>query len=281
VSWVILGAAGFFAGHLRAALASEAVRAFPHAACDVTRPAEVAAAVAGAEVVVNCAGFTAVDAAEAAPDAARQANVDGAAVVAAATARAGALLVHLSTDFVFDGEAAPYGAAARPRPLSVYGRSKRSGELAALAAGGRVVLVRLQALYAVDGYTFASRLAALLRRSEPGLRLDDERLVQPTWAPLAAQQVAALARTGRPGVYPIACAGHTTWAGFARALAARLAVPPAFAAVPTAALATPAPRPRDCRFDPDALVAAGLDPLPAWQDGLAGYVASLGREVAP
>ena len=274
MSWVILGGEGFLAGHLRRALAELPVRALPHAACDVTRPDAVAAAVRDASVVINCAGFTAVDRAESEPDAARRVNVDGAAHVARAAANAGALLVHLSSDFVFDGRSAPYRTDAAPHPLSVYGRTKRGGELAALGAGGRVLLVRVQALYADDGRTFASRIAHLLQRNTSELRLDDMRIVQPTWAPVASQQIAALARAGTTGTFHVGCAGRTTWAGFGRALAARLGVAPAFEAVPTAALDAPARRPADCRFDHGALVAAGVA-VPSWEEALDGYVASL------
>jgi dTDP-4-dehydrorhamnose reductase len=279
VSWVILGGGGLLAGHLRRALGDLPVRALPHAACDVTRPDAVAAAVRGATVVINCAGFTAVDRAESEPDAARRVNVDGAAHVAHAAARAGALLVHLSTDFVFDGRAAPYRTDAAPHPLSTYGRTKRAGELAALAAGGRVLLVRVQALYAADGHTFASRIAAMLQSNANGVRIDDSRLIQPTWAPIAAHQIATLARTGSAGAFHLGCAGGTTWAGFGRALAARLGVPPTFTAVPTAALAALARRPADCRFDHAALLAAGVA-VPSWEEGLDGYVASLGGGAA-
>lgn len=279
MSWVILGGEGFLAGHLARALADVPLRTLSRATCDVTRPDAVARAVAGASVVINCAGFTAVDRAEAEPDAARRVNVDGAAHVARAAAREGALLVHLSTDFVFDGHDAPYAPDARPRPLSAYGKSKRAGELAVLGAGGRVLLVRVQALYAADGHTFASRLAATLQRSTGDLALDDERLVQPTWAPIASQCVASLARSGRTGIFHVSCAGQTTWAGFGRALAARLGLAAAFDAVPTSALAAPARRPADCRFDHAALVAAGLT-VPRWEEGLDGYVASLGGGAA-
>lgn len=273
MSWVILGGGGFFAGHLRDALFGAEVRSLPRAECDVTRPAQLADAVADAEVVVNCAGFTAVDRAEAEPSEAHRVNVDGAANVAHAAARAGALCVHLSTDFVFDGCGAPYSGDARPAPLSVYGRTKRMGELAALGAGGRLLIARVQALYAAGGRGFASRIAELLLGDAP-LRLDDERRVQPTWAPIAASQLVVLAGSGATGLYHLSCAGGTTWAGFGRALAARLGVEPRFEAVPTAALSSVARRPADTRFDHSALVDRGI-PVPTWEEGLDGYVATL------
>ena len=280
MSWVVLGAGGLVGRHLRAALVGEEVRALSRLHCDVTCAREVERAVAGARVVLNAAAWTDVDGAEQAPEACHFVNIRGAATVARATARAGALLVHLSTDFVFDGDGAPYAPHATPRPLSVYGQSKRAGELAAQGAGGRVLVVRLQALYGDGGRNFASRLPALLQRSEAPLRIDDERLVQPTWAHVAAQHTLALAAADATGVFHVAAGGATTWAGFARALAEHVGLPARFEPVSTASLGAAAQRPRDSRFDTAALTAVGVARPADWREGLARYAATLGAAPA-
>ncbi len=107
------------------------------AECDITDPRAVAAAARGVGVVINCAAWTDVDGAEAEPAAALAVNRDGAGHVARAAALTGAALVHLSTDFIFDGEHAPYTPEAPARPVSVYGRTKLAGERRVLAEGGR------------------------------------------------------------------------------------------------------------------------------------------------
>lgn len=273
---VVLGAGGLLGRHLLEELGPEA-KGFGRADCDVTDEAAVARCVRGADVVINCAAFTNVDGAERDEEGAYRANALGAENVARAAEAAGARCVHVSTDFVFDGrQAEPYDEFSTPRPLSVYARSKHAGEVLAERACRRLFIVRVQGLYGAGGANFSSKLLGLIRAGRP-LKLDRERRVQPTWARAAARQITRLARTEHYGTYHVSCAGETTWAGFARHVATRLGVTPAWEEVPTAALAAPAARPPNCVFRHRMLTLRGLHHLPDWKDALDEYI---GEELA-
>lgn len=274
MSWVILGAGGLVGRHLVEVLGPGKARALDRRACDVTQLETVMAACADASVIVNCASYTDVDGAESEAEKAFAVNAVGAEHVARAARRHGAALVHLSTDFVFDGRAdGPYDEHARPNPINTYGRSKLAGEDRVRAVGADTYLVRLQAIYGRGGRNFPSRLPDLLARGTP-LRVDAERLVQPTWALAVARQIVAVARSGRLGTYHVSCKGTATWADFARAVARELGLDANVQEVDSAALGTAARRPRNCLFDHGALARADIDRMPDWRDALREYLAT-------
>ncbi|HZS38688.1 MAG TPA: dTDP-4-dehydrorhamnose reductase [Polyangia bacterium] len=271
----VLGAGGLLGRHLVEELRGEELVALDRAACDVGSAGEVLARTRGAQVIVNCAAFTDVDGAESRADECWRANALGAEHAALAARAHGAVLVHVSTDFVFDGEQqAPYDEFARPNPQSVYARSKFAGEELIARVGGPQFLVRVQALYGRGGRGFSSRLRDLVRERKP-LKLDRERRVQPTWARAAARQIAVLTRSSAFGTYHVSCRGETTWAAFSRALASRLGVEPAWSEVATAELRAPAARPRNCVFEHRMLALRGLDVMPDWQTALDDYLAEM------
>lgn len=274
---VVLGAGGLLGRHVVEALGrspAARVAGFDRAACDITEAAAVERALDGADAVVQCAAFTAVDAAEAQPEEAMRVNGLGSERVARAASKRGARLIHVSTDFVFDGLTdEPYPVDAVPRPLSAYGRSKAEGEARARAVGGDLVLVRVQALYGRGGTGFSSRLPALVR-SGAHLRLDGERRVQPTPASLAARLLVALL-DAPAGTYHVSTAGETTWAGFASALAAAYGVELHATVLDARSLGAPAARPAYCLFSHAALRAAGLPSPPPWDQALAAALPEL------
>jgi len=267
VKTVVFGAGGLLGRHL----VEELTRAGGHVAavgrsdCDITRDAELAARVAGADVVINCAAFTNVDGAEKDEAGAYRANAIGAENVARAVAAAGATLIHVSTDFVFDGaQREPYDEFARPNPQSIYARSKWAGEQLARAALRELFIVRVQGLYGAGGGNFSSKLLQLVRDGKK-LKLDGERRVQPTWARAAARQILALAATRHFGTYHVSCAGETTWAGFTLRLADKLNVARNWDVVGSDALGAPASRPPNCLFRHRMLELRGFPPMPAWE----------------
>jgi dTDP-4-dehydrorhamnose reductase len=196
----------------------------------------------------------------------------GAENAARAAEQHGAALVHVSTDFVFDGhKPAPYDELDRPAPQSIYARSKWAGEELVLARRGCAFLVRVQGLYGRGGRNFSSRLRELIAARAP-LRLDCERRVQPTWARAAARQMVALAETDQYGIYHVSCKGAATWAEFARRVAERLGVAPYWQEVPTEALRAPAARPPNCLFHHRLLALRGLDRMPEWSVALDEYL---------
>ncbi len=176
-------------------------------------------------VILNAAAYTAVDRAEAEPELARQVNALAPAVMADSARRLKAVLVHFSTDFVFDGrKGAPYREDDTPNPLSVYGQTKLEGEQAVLAAGGAALVLRTSWLYSLRGAGFVSRMLALSRQQE-SLRAVTDQVGSPTWARLLAQ-VTVLALAGaapdpyaslleKSGIYHAAgggCASRYEWA---------------------------------------------------------------------
>ncbi|HXU73727.1 MAG TPA: dTDP-4-dehydrorhamnose reductase [Polyangia bacterium] len=274
---VVLGAGGLLGRHVVAELGGAEVVALPRAACDIADAAAVRERTAGAELVINCAAFTNVDGAEKDEEGAWRGNALGAENVARAAAAQGARLVHVSTDFVFDGaQPEPYDEFARPNPQSIYARSKYAGEELARAATRELFVVRVQGLYGAGGANFSSKLRQLVLDKKP-LKLDGERRVQPTWARAAARQIVALARTDAFGTYHVSCKGETTWAGFAARLAARLGVAPGWSVVGSDALGAPAKRPPNCLFQHRMLALHGLDQLPTWEAAQDEYLAEEAR----
>ena len=273
---VVLGAGGLLGRHVVEELVDSRaaeVAGFSHAQCDIADSAAVHACAVGCDVLINCAAFTNVDGAETDEDGAYRANALGAENVARAAAVAGAKLVHISTDFVFDGaQLEPYDEFARPNPQSVYARSKWAGEELVQRRCAELFLLRVQGLYGNSGANFSSKLRRLVLDQKP-LMLDGERLVQPTWARAAARQILALLTTDAYGIYHVSCKGETTWAGFATRLAARLGQPRRWKVVRSDELNVPARRPPNCRFRHRMLALHDIDRMPTWEAAQDEYLA--------
>lgn len=245
---------------------------------DVTDPESVRAALARHRpaVVVNCAAWTAVDDAERREAEAFAVNATGPLVLAGACRAPGTVLLHVSTDYVFDGHArAPYPEDAPTGPRGAYGRTKLAGERAVLETLPRTgYVVRAAWLYGAGGGSFVRTLIRLADERETVDVVDDQH-GQPTWtADLAGLLVrlggAALEGTAPPGIYHGGAGGHTTWYGLAREVFRLLdADPGRVRPVTTAAFARPAPRPAWSVLGHDRLRAAGLAPLRHWREALA------------
>jgi dTDP-4-dehydrorhamnose reductase len=289
VNVVVLGAGGLLGRHVveelrrggvgKGAIAvgpSVEVRALTRAECNIADAVEVRARTVGAGVIINCAAFTNVDGAENDEDGAYRSNALGAENVARAATAHRARLVHISTDFVFDGaQVEPYDEFARPNPQSVYARSKWAGEQLAEKRCAELFVVRVQGLYGAGGGNFSSKLRQLVLDGKP-LKLDGERRVQPTWARAAARQIVALAASDAYGLYHVSCKGETTWAGFTERLAEKLGAPPKWTVVRTDELAAPARRPVNCLFRHRMLALHDLDRMPTWQEAQDEYLAAEG-----
>lgn len=237
---------------------------------------EALIAAAAPDVIVNAAAYTAVDRAEEEPELAAAVNATGPGVIAAAAARSGALLVHYSTDFVFDGtKGAPYTESDTPAPLNVYGRTKLAGDLAVTASGARHLIFRVSWIYGCRGGNFLltmQRLAAGNRE----LRVVDDQVGCPTWCRSVAEGTVDVlsqvvgdaprrAADAVSGVYNMVCGGETSWYGFARAI-----LPPDVSVTPVGsdAYPTPATRPAYSVLDCGRLRATFGLSLPRWQDAL-------------
>ncbi|HMM54733.1 MAG TPA: dTDP-4-dehydrorhamnose reductase [Candidatus Desulfobacillus sp.] len=230
-------------------------------------------------VIVNPAAYTAVDKAESEPALAHAVNAEAPALLAQWAARHGALLVHYSTDYVFDGaQAAPYAEADATNPLGAYGRSKRAGEEAVLASGADHLVFRTSWLYGARGANFLLTMLRLAAERDE-LRVVADQVGAPTWSRFLAEATAqalrqALAerRAGRfdSGLYHLACAGETSWHGFASAIVAARPGLRAQRVVPiaTADYPTPARRPANSRLNCEAARARFGLVLPDWRDCL-------------
>jgi dTDP-4-dehydrorhamnose reductase len=207
---------------LRTRPAGHVVQAPGQADVDISSAASVERAVAGfaPALVINAAAYTAVDAAEGDREAAFRVNADGAANVARAAARCGARLVHVSTDFVFDGEAGrPYAPNAAPRPLGAYGESKARGEQAVREIlPDRSLVLRTSWLYAAHGRNFVLTMLKLMRERQV-INVVCDQIGCPTWAnSLAAAIWAFVARGEVSGIYHWSDAGAASWYDFACAV---------------------------------------------------------------
>ena len=282
--WLIVGAGGQLGTdlvRLAGGLPGVSAVALTRAELDVTVETAVAAAVAEArpDVVLNAAAYTAVDAAEA--DEATATLVNGAAPthLARACAAHGARLLHVSTDYVFGGDAgAPYEVDAPVAPRSAYGRSKLAGERAVRALlPDASYLVRTAWVYGAGGPNFVKTVARLERDRDTIEVVDDQR-GSPTWSADLARGLVALAGSTAPaGIYHCTNGGDTTWYGLARAVFAELGADPArVRPTTTDRFPRPARRPAYSVLSPAAWLAAGLPALPDWRDALSRAFAEVG-----
>jgi len=220
------------------------------------------------EVVINAAAATQVDALESDPDMALKVNGLGPRNLAVACRRLGLKLIHLSTDYVFDGaKAGPYVEWDATGPLSVYGRSKLLGEEWVRQQCPDHFIVRTAWLYGLPGPNFITAILARGRSLAPAgeLKVVADQRGTPTSALALAPQLLALAETEAFGTYHATCQGETTWYGFACLILQTAGIEVGITPCTTAAYPRPAPRPANSILDNRLLKVAGLDLMPSWQ----------------
>ena len=234
------------------------------------------------DVIVNAAAHTAVDKAESEPEIARALNATAPGVLARAASQIGALMVHYSTDYVFDGSGeSPWRESDSTGPLSVYGQTKLEGEQLVAANCARHLIFRTSWVYAARGGNFAKTMLRLAKERE-SLTVIDDQYGAPTGAELLADSTAHAVRQtlhdpAKAGLYHLVASGVTTWNGYARfvltqaqALGVALtAGPDAVKPVPTDAFPTPARRPHNSRLDTKKFRQSFGLVLPSWEDGVA------------
>jgi dTDP-4-dehydrorhamnose reductase len=259
---------------------------------DITDEKSVVAAVAraGPDIVVNAAAYTAVDKAETEPAVAHAVNALGAEHVATVCAARTIPIIHISTDYVFDGtKSGPYLEGDPTAPINVYGGTKLEGEQRVAKACERHLILRTAWVHSPWGVNFVKTMLRLAT-TRPNIGVVDDQMGSPTYAPhLAAIVLAIAARVSadpagvRWGVYHAVGGGETTWYGFAREIfrhAAEQGLPAAEVdAIAAAAYPTPARRPANSRLNCDKLrLALGLE-LPDWRVGVHDCVARISRSV--
>jgi dTDP-4-dehydrorhamnose reductase len=270
---VLLTGAGGQLGHaVLRIFARHEVAARTRAQLDVADAAAVEAALAEVrpDAVLNAAAYTAVDAAEDAAEAAYRANQTGPRVLAEATARRSVPLLHVSTDYIFDGEkGTPYVESDRTNPVSVYGASKLAGEEEVRRANPRHWIARTAWLYGPVGKNFATSVRAAAAR-EPKLRVVDDQWGSPTYAPHLAAALERLLEGDAFGTHHLANGGVTSRFEFAAALLAALGSPTPLEPIPTSAWPTRARRPRNTALASERRPALAL---PDWRAGVRAFAA--------
>ncbi len=247
----------------------------------VTELVERARAAGTSPVVINAAAYTAVDAAETDEERAFAVNSDGPRVLAAVCSSRGVPLIHISTDYVFAGDAtSPYEPGDPLAPRSAYGRTKAAGEDAVLGSGARSWVVRTAWVYGKTGTNFVKTMARLEKERET-LSVVDDQTGSPTWSADLAAGLIELAERIVSGTGPsqrvLHCTGggSTTWFGFAQAVFAELGADPArVKPCTTAEFPRPAARPAYGVLSNASWREAGLTPLRPWRDALKAYFAS-------
>lgn len=271
--YLVTGAGGQLGADLVRLLPATDTVALTRAELDIADPAAVEKALvdARADVVLNAAAYTAVDAAEEDEERALAVNGEGPANLARVCALHGGRLVHVSTDYVFAGDATtPYPADAPTGPRSAYGRTKLAGERAVRELlPERSWVVRTAWVYGESGRNFVRTMARLEAQRDTVDVVSDQR-GSPTWSrDLAAALVALAGSAAPPGIYHATNGGETTWHGFARAVFAELgADPERVRPISTAEYPVPAPRPAYSVLSDDTWRAAGLAPLRPWDEAL-------------
>jgi dTDP-4-dehydrorhamnose reductase len=181
------------------------------------------------DIIVNAAAYTAVDKAESEPDLAMSINGDAPGVLAEEAKKLGALLIHYSTDYVFDGtKDTPYTEEDKPNPLNVYGKTKLAGEQAIQAVDGNHLIFRTSWVYGTRGQNFFLTMLRLAREREE-IRVVDDQIGAPTWCRMLAESTALILGQGinreegfngyfekRKGIYHMTAGGQTSWYGFAK-----------------------------------------------------------------
>lgn len=251
------------------------------AECDVTKEEEVLRTVRTVQpaIIVNCAAYTAVDAAEDAAEAADRLNHVAPRNIATAAKEADATLIHISTDYVFDGNTSrPYREDDATHPLSVYGKTKLDGEKAIAASGCRHIVVRTQWLYATWGKNFLLTMLRLFgERTSVGVVSDQ--WGTPTYVGNVARTVATIAKRYRPGldgVYHYADAGKCCWYDFAATIAEMSGAKCRIEPIKTGDYPTKAVRPPYSVLDTEKVAQTfGIEP-PQWQESLATCLEELG-----
>jgi dTDP-4-dehydrorhamnose reductase len=247
---------------------------------DICDAAEVEAALARVhpDGVLNCAAWTDVDGAESHREQAYAVNADGAGNLARAASADGVPLVHVSTDYVFDGEA-PRGRDGAPRaylesdptgPRSVYGETKLAGERQVLAASPRNAVARSSWLFGLGGRNFAETMLRLAAEREQ-VQVVVDQVGCPTWTGHLAPALIGLLERDVGGLLHLAAGGHVSWNGFAVEVFRQAEVQCRVEQATTAEMARPAPRPAWSALESER---DDVLPLPPWQDGLAGYLAA-------
>lgn len=254
---------------------------------DITQPERFPAVIdpIAPDMIINCAAYTHVDKAETEPDKTNLINGTAVGYLAAYAASRDIILVHFSTDYIFDGQGShPYVEDDVPSPINAYGYSKWLGEVALAKHGKNTYMFRIQWIYGKNGGNFVEAIRK--KATETGhLDVVNDQWGSPTWSLDLAQkigyflQLSATKTTERPpfGIYHVAATGHTNWHDFAREILVQTGIGASLSAISSEAMPRPAKRPTNGRLNCAKFAQYAALPLP-WQDGLRHYLRSLAQD---
>ena len=272
----VVGGKGMLATDFQAVALSKGAKTLPLDLpdFDICKNASLERDLPACDVVLNCAAFTRVDDAEKERELAYAINATGAGRLAEACARRGLPLVHISTDYVFNGrKGTPYQEGDPVDPLNYYGVTKLAGEQQVQAAGGQATIVRTQSLYGLNGRNFIKAILNQLQQGRQELRVVNDQVSSPTYTAHLADALWRLLARPPGGLVNIAAGGQCSWFDFARAIVERVGATARVLPRSTAELNYPALRPAFSVLDTARYTACTGHTMPHWGDGLAAYLA--------
>ena len=271
MNWAVLGNAGMLGQDFMTALSTQNVSGFDRNEFDITNAKSVNSILSGFDFVVNCAAWTAVDEAEANESAALAINGTGPKNVADACKKIGAKLIHISTDYVFSGDAtSPYSEDSLVGPKSAYGRTKLAGEIAVREAlPNNHYLVRTAWLYGEHGPNFVKTMIDL-EQSKETISVVDDQVGQPTWTKdLVTQIISMVDRKVPAGTYHGTSSGQTSWFGLTQRIYELIGADPKRVLPTTSdAFPRPAPRPLYSVLGHDKWAKVGMSSIRNWEESL-------------
>lgn len=240
---------------------------------DITNPEQLLSDVPAGDWVVNCAAYTRVDDAEKETDLAHAINGDGALNVARFCHERHVPLLHISTDYVFDGaKRRAMTEQDRPNPVNAYGASKLAGENFIRGVGCSYLIVRTQSLFGVHGHNFIKAITRKLAAGDEPLRVVNDQVSAPTYTAHLARALIQLMQRNREGIVHVTASGHCSWYDFALAIARHVKPDARIEPISTRESGRPAPRPAYSVLDNSRYIEWTGQAMPAWQDGLKEYM---------
>ena len=242
---------------------------------DITDADQVQQAVAGAEIIANCAAYTNVDGAESQTELAYKVNSEAVGRLGAVVRKAGKWVLHISTDFVFDGSSdKPYVETDHPNPINTYGKTKLAGEQLLTGSGCEYCIVRVQWTYGSAGNNFVTKLIQRAK-SQDTLKVVDDQTGSPTATIEAAKAICELLRKKPRGIYHFASAGYVTRYGMAKFISEKLSMNVKLLPCKTSDFPSPAARPLNSRFDCSKISSLLDEPIKRWQAPLELFLRQL------
>jgi len=245
---------------------------------DITDVSEVEAVAENfrADVIINCAAFTRVDDCETEQDLACKVNIEGPGNLAVAAQNQGAQLIHISTDYVFDGSKRvpdAYTEKDDPNPISYYGVTKLAAEKAIRRITDNHIILRTAWLYGIRGQNFLKTMLRLaMNDPKREIKVVSDQFGSPTWSYRLAQQIAKLIKSGGQGTYHATSEGYCTWYELATDFLDKMDVPHSFVPCTTEEYPTPATRPMNSILENQCLKESGLNLMEDWKTDLAEFV---------